>query len=51
MPITPQDYMYHYDNLRALDPDQLVSDLNLTTNQILEAFHEEATEFIEENFG
>lgn len=45
------DYAYHYENLRALDPDQLVSDLNLSTEDLLMHFHEEVREFIEETFG
>lgn len=46
-----EDFKYHMDNLRILDPDQLVSDLNLSTEDILSAFHEEAREFIEKEFG
>ena len=38
------DIVYHMENLRALDPDQLVSDLGLTTDQILAAFSKEADE-------
>jgi hypothetical protein len=45
------DFKYHMDNLRALDPDQLISDLNLSTEDILMHFHEEAREFIEKEFG
>ena len=45
------DYAYHFNNLRELDPDQLVSDLNLSTEDILMQFHEEAREFIEKEFG
>lgn len=47
----PQDFMYHLENLQALDPDQLVADLGLTTQQILDAFPLEATEFITKEFG
>lgn len=49
--LIPEDFVYHFNNLRALDPDQLVSDLQLTTEEILEHFHEEARTFIEEQFG
>jgi hypothetical protein len=46
-----EDFAYHMENLRALDPDQLVSDLNLDTETLLMYCHEEARDFIEENFG
>ena len=49
--MTPQDLMYHFENLQALDPDQLVADLGLTTQQILAAFTQEAVEFINKEFG
>jgi len=45
------DYNYHLDNLRELDPDQLVSDLNLSTEDIIMHFPCEVRDFIEENFG
>lgn len=48
------DYMdkeYHMQNLAMLDPDQLVSDLQLTTEEILDAFEHIAEEFIEREFG
>ena len=45
-----QEYAYHWDHLEALDPDQLVGDLQLTTEQILEAFPKEAMEFIRREF-
>jgi len=45
------DLQYHMVNLSQLDPDQLVSDLGLTTEQILSAFHKEAEDFIEREFG
>ena len=45
------DYVYHWENLSMLDPDQLVSDLNLSTEDILRAFQHEAQEFIEKEFG
>ena len=45
------DMLYHYENLSMLDPDQLVSDLNLTTQEILDAFHDRAVQFIEKEFG
>jgi hypothetical protein len=49
--MTPQDFMYHLENLQALDPDQLVADLGLTTQQILDAFTQEAVDFIAKEFG
>jgi hypothetical protein len=49
--MNPVDWVYHWDNLKALDPDQLVSDLELTTEEILDAFHNKAEEFINENYG
>lgn len=45
------DFQYHMTNLEALDPDQLVADLGLTTDQILNAFMPEAIEFINKEFG
>ena len=45
------DFRYHWDNLEALDPDQLVSDLNLTTEEILRAFSQKAGDFIEREYG
>jgi len=45
------DHTYHWMNLRELDPDQLVSDLNLTTEEILQAFPRKAEEFNEKEFG
>ena len=47
----PEDILYHWENLAALDPDQLVSDLNLTTEELLDAFTERAALFIEKEFG
>lgn len=49
--MTPQDAQYHWENLEALDPDQLVADLGLTTEEILHAFAHVAVEFIEKEFG
>ena len=46
-----EDFAYHWGNLEALDPDQLVSDLNLTSEEILDAFETRAREFIEKEFG
>lgn len=45
------DYEYHYGNLEALDPDQLVCDLELTTEEILAAFSQRARDFIEREYG
>lgn len=45
------DWVYHWGHLKALDPDQLVSDLQLTTEEILDAFHDRAEEFIQKEFG
>lgn len=45
------DMLYHMENLRNLDPDQLVGDLNLSTEEILDAFTLRAVAFIEKEFG
>lgn len=45
------DFDYHWENLRALDPDQLVSDLGITTDQLLMYFSTQAKQFIEDNYG
>jgi hypothetical protein len=42
--------LYHLDNLRELDPDQLVSDLNLSTQEILDAFPQRAIDFVIKEF-
>ena len=44
------DFAYHMANLKELDPDQLVNDLGLTTEQILARFKDEAIAFIYENY-
>jgi hypothetical protein len=49
--VNNEDVVYHLENLRALDPDQLVTDLNLTTDELLSAFMEEALEFLEREYG
>jgi hypothetical protein len=45
------ELLYHLENLQALDPDQFVSDLNISTDELLEAFQERALKFIREEFG
>jgi len=45
------EFKYHWDNLEALDPDQLITDLNLSTEDILSAFGHRAREFIEREYG
>ena len=45
------DFNYHWGNLEALDPDQLVADLGLTTEDLLDAFSYEAQLFIEKEYG
>ena len=45
------DFDYHWDNLEALDPDLLVSDLGLSTEDILTRFRDVAEDFIEREFG
>lgn len=42
---------YHLQHLAHLDPDQLVNDLQLTTEEILDAFEHVARHFIEREFG
>lgn len=46
-----QDFRYHWENLEALDPDQLVSDLGLSTEDILTRFRDVAEDFIEREYG
>lgn len=46
-----QDFLYHLENLYELDPDQLVSDLNLTTEQIIKAFPNRVISFLKKEFG
>mgnify|MGYP000167816457 CR=1 FL=1 len=42
---------YYMETLSALDPDQLVSDLRIESDEILEAFPEKAKRFIEREYG
>ena len=46
-----QDYNYHYENLEALDVEQLVQDLGLTTEDIMAAFPRHVQNFIVKEFG
>ncbi len=45
------EYVYHLNLLEALDPDQLVTDLGLTTEDIIAAHPEKVKAFIEDNYG
>ena len=45
------DFEYHMGHLEALDPDQLVCDLELTTEELIAAFPARAREFIEREYG
>ena len=45
------NFDYHLENLEALDPDQLVSDLKLTTGDLIGAFPNKVIEFINREFG
>jgi len=45
------EYEYHYKLMEALDPDQLVADLELETEDIMVRFPTEVRRFIEENYG
>ena len=49
--MTQEDFDYHFANLQELDPDQLVSDLNLTTSEIMVAFPKKVDDFIDKEFG
>ncbi len=49
--LSTEDFAYHWRNLEELDPDQLVCDLNLSTEELLYAFTVRAREFIEDEFG
>ncbi len=40
----------HFAQLEALDPDVLVGDLGITTQQLLDAFPDEAEAYIEKEF-
>lgn len=42
---------YYMETLSALDPDQLVSDLRIESDELLEAFSEKALLFIEREYG
>ncbi len=45
------DLNYYMANLMMLDPDQLVSDLNLSSEDIICAFPSEVRKFLEKEFG
>lgn len=45
------EYQYHYDTLSELDPDTLVNDLGLSSEDILARFPTEVRRYIEENYG
>jgi hypothetical protein len=45
------DFDYHLENLKALDPDQLVSELGVSTEDIIDAFPAEVDRFIEREYG
>jgi hypothetical protein len=45
------EYEYHYKLMEELDPDVLVSDLELDTADIMARFPNEVRHFIEENYG
>lgn len=51
MSVSQDEFYYHYCNLLELDPDQVVSDLQLTTEEILDAFPLRVAEYINEEFG
>lgn len=46
-----QEYEYHLDHLKNMDPDQLVAELDLSTDEILDAFAPQVEQFIRENYG
>lgn len=46
-----QQYDYHYENLANMDPDDVVGELELTTEEILEAFPSRVDFYIRENYG
>ncbi len=46
-----EDFEYHLNHLKNLNPDQLVADLELTTEEILDAFSATAEVFIYKEFG
>ena len=46
-----QEYEYHYDNLANMDPDELVCELDLSTEEILNRFAPEIEAHIRDNYG
>lgn len=47
----PQEQDYHMQQLREADPDYIVDVLQLTTEEILNAFPLRAALYIEEEYG
>lgn len=46
-----QEYDYHYENLLNMDPDEIVGELELTSEDILNAFEWRVEQFIKDNYG
>lgn len=46
-----EEYMYHLSIMLEQDPDVVCCDLELTTEELIEAFPQRVREFIKENFG
>lgn len=45
-----QEFIYHIETLRNLEPEELVADLRLTAEEIVDAFPDQVEAFIKENF-
>ena len=46
-----QEYEYHYENLLNMDPDVVVGELDLSTEDLLNAFEFRVEEYIKDNYG
>lgn len=42
---------YYLDTMEEMDPDVLVSDLRIESDELLEAFKERAIRYIEDTYG
>lgn len=49
--MTPQEFSFQWENLREQDPDYVVDVLGLTTEDLLDAFADNADAYIEKEFS
>jgi len=45
------DFEFHLETLREMDPDELVLELGITTDEIIDRFGYHVDKYIQDNFG